>query len=274
VAPINESVASFLNALTSGLQDFLSQAGPEKATVSWSAKEEESTRPGMLWWWSGLSVDPESRFAAGASEQTWEELRRAAESSGDEAQKDRFAALPAVLQGAVRARFGSEAECTDAGPAEEPPGDWTSVVVRVSLGKRPCPPLEFRLNPQLVTALGGNNELSQATTSLANPGSGVGGNPFDRLLHVEVPVSVSLGRTQMRMKDLLALSHGSIVELDQELSDEVEIRVSNCLIARGEVVAVDGNYGVRILKMVSSGSGPIPEHAASQRGGAVTMESN
>ena len=44
-----------------------------------------------------------------------------------------------------------------------------------------------------------------------------------------------------------------MVELDQHVGDEVEIRVNNCLIARGEVVGVDGNYGVRILRMAGEG---------------------
>ena len=74
-------------------------------------------------------------------------------------------------------------------------------------------------------------------------------NSMDILMQVEVPVSVSLGRTRMRMKDLLGLTQGSVVELDQYVGDEVEIRVNNCLIARGEVVSVEGNYGVRISRM-------------------------
>jgi flagellar motor switch protein FliN/FliY len=73
----------------------------------------------------------------------------------------------------------------------------------------------------------------------------------DRLLQIEVPVSVSLGGVQMRMKDVLALNSGSIVELEQDLGDRVEVRVNNCVIARGEMVAVEGNYGVRILEMVN-----------------------
>ena len=79
-------------------------------------------------------------------------------------------------------------------------------------------------------------------------------NSMDILMQVEVPVSVSLGRTRMRMKDLLALSNGSVVELDQHVGEEVEIRVNNCLIALGEVVAVDGNYGVRISRMAGEPS--------------------
>lgn len=96
-------------------------------------------------------------------------------------------------------------------------------------------------------------------------------NSMDLLMQVEVPLTVSLGRTKMRMKDLLGLSHGSIVELDQQIGDEVEIRVNNCLIAQGEVVGVDGNYGVRILRLAkgnglngSRGINSLPEGSESR----------
>jgi flagellar motor switch protein FliN/FliY len=83
-------------------------------------------------------------------------------------------------------------------------------------------------------------------------------NPMDVLMQVEVPVSVSLGRTKMRMKDLLGLTHGSVVELDEYVGDEVEILVNKRVLAHGEVVAVDGCYGVRITRM----RGSIPPSAA------------
>ena len=51
-------------------------------------------------------------------------------------------------------------------------------------------------------------------------------NSMDILMQVEVPISVSLGRTRMRMKDLANLTSGSVVELDQQVGDEVEIRVN------------------------------------------------
>jgi flagellar motor switch protein FliN/FliY len=76
-------------------------------------------------------------------------------------------------------------------------------------------------------------------------------NSIGMLMQVEVPIRVSLGRTRIRMKDLLALSHGSVVELDQQVGDEVEIRVNNCVLAVGEVVNVEGNYGVRISRMAA-----------------------
>jgi flagellar motor switch protein FliN/FliY len=74
---------------------------------------------------------------------------------------------------------------------------------------------------------------------------------MDLLLEVELPVNVSFGRSQMRLKDLVKLSTGSIVELNRSVSEPVEVIVNNCVIARGEVVVVEGNYGVRIRQIVS-----------------------
>ncbi len=231
MAEIHESVASFLNALTSGLEELLS------ATVSWTPRAGESSRPDLLWWSCGLSVDSDCRFLAGAPAETWDEMAPG--------QEDHFAPFAQVMQQSAQARFGSEVSCTDAGPSDEPSAGWTAVTVSISFGTRACPPLDIVLNPELEAALGSG----QPAKALDHPSPNL--SSVDMLMHVEIPVSVLLGRTQMRMKDLLGLTHGSIVELDQELSDEVEIRVSNCTIARGEVVAVDGNYGVRILKMIS-----------------------
>jgi flagellar motor switch protein FliN/FliY len=74
---------------------------------------------------------------------------------------------------------------------------------------------------------------------------------FDLLLDVEMPVSVSFGRAQIRIQDVLKLLTGSIIELDRSVSEPVEVIVNNCVIARGVVVVADGNYGVRIDEVVS-----------------------
>ena len=74
---------------------------------------------------------------------------------------------------------------------------------------------------------------------------------LDLLMEVELPVSVSFGRADLPLRDVLKLNSGSIVELNRTISDPVEIIVNNCVIARGEVVVVEGNYGVRIQQVVS-----------------------
>jgi flagellar motor switch protein FliN/FliY len=74
---------------------------------------------------------------------------------------------------------------------------------------------------------------------------------MDLLLDVELPVSISFGRIQLPMKDVLKLTTGSIVELDRDVGEPVEVLVNRSLIARGEVVVIEGNYGVRIQQIAS-----------------------
>ncbi len=71
------------------------------------------------------------------------------------------------------------------------------------------------------------------------------------LYDVELPVSVSFGRARLPVKEVLRLTSGSIVELNRGIAEPVEVIVNNCVIARGEVVVVEGNYGVRILEIIS-----------------------
>jgi flagellar motor switch protein FliN/FliY len=74
---------------------------------------------------------------------------------------------------------------------------------------------------------------------------------LDLLLEVELPITVLIGSTQMPLRDVLNLTTGSIVELDRLITDPVDLYVNRRLIARGEVVVIEGNYGVRILEVVS-----------------------
>ena len=74
---------------------------------------------------------------------------------------------------------------------------------------------------------------------------------FDLLLDVELPVSVSFGRAHVPLKDVLKLTTGSIVELSRAIVEPVDVIVNNCVIAKGEVVVVEGNFGVRIQHVIS-----------------------
>jgi len=74
---------------------------------------------------------------------------------------------------------------------------------------------------------------------------------LERLLDVEMPVSVSIGRAHMPLKDVIKLTTGSVVELNRNVSELVDIVVNNCVVARGDVVVVEGNFGVRIREVLS-----------------------
>lgn len=76
-------------------------------------------------------------------------------------------------------------------------------------------------------------------------------NNIDLLLDVEMPVSIELGRTDMPISEILTLGPGSIVELDKLAGEPVDLLVNDKVIAKGEVVVVDENFGVRITMLMS-----------------------
>jgi flagellar motor switch protein FliN len=74
---------------------------------------------------------------------------------------------------------------------------------------------------------------------------------LDMLMDIPLQVTVELGRTKRSVKEILELSSGSIIELDKLAGEPVDILVNNRLIAKGEVVVIDENFGVRVTDIVS-----------------------
>jgi len=86
-------------------------------------------------------------------------------------------------------------------------------------------------------------------------GAGVKGDGqrnLDLLLDVEITVAVEVGRTQISLEEVLSLVPGSVVALDKKAEEPVDLRVNGKLVARGEVVLVDDNYGLRITQIVDA----------------------
>jgi len=76
-------------------------------------------------------------------------------------------------------------------------------------------------------------------------------NGVDLLLDVQLNVAVELGRAQLYVRDILGLGPGAVVELDKHSGEPVEVVVNGKLLARGEVILIDENFGVRITEIVS-----------------------
>ncbi len=72
---------------------------------------------------------------------------------------------------------------------------------------------------------------------------------FELLLDVPLQVSVQLGRTRMRIQDLLELGQGSVVDLDRLAGEPVDIMVNGHPIALGEIVVVNERYAVRVVSV-------------------------
>jgi flagellar motor switch protein FliN/FliY len=74
---------------------------------------------------------------------------------------------------------------------------------------------------------------------------------FNLILDIPLKVTVVLGRTKRSIKDVLSLTPGSILDLASLVDEPVEVLINNTLVAKGEVVVVDENFGVRITNIIS-----------------------
>ena len=88
--------------------------------------------------------------------------------------------------------------------------------------------------------------------ALAPGASGTGSGNMDLLKDISLHVTVELGRATMPIGQILELLNGSIVELNKQAGEAVELYVQGKLIERGEVVIIDENFGVRITSIVSA----------------------
>ena len=75
---------------------------------------------------------------------------------------------------------------------------------------------------------------------------------LDIVLDVRVKVTVQLGSVMLPMRDVLELTAGSVVQLNQHASDPVGLFVNDKLVAYGEVVVVEDNFGIKITELVGS----------------------
>jgi flagellar motor switch protein FliN/FliY len=72
---------------------------------------------------------------------------------------------------------------------------------------------------------------------------------LDLVMDVELNVSLRFGQRQLPLREVLELSSGSVIELDRQVDDPVELLLDGKVIARGEAVIVDGNYGLRVTEI-------------------------
>ncbi len=73
---------------------------------------------------------------------------------------------------------------------------------------------------------------------------------FERVIDVPLGVTLRFGQRQLSVRELLELNMGSLLELDRQVDEPVDLMLGDRLIARGEVVIVDGNYGMRVTEVI------------------------
>jgi flagellar motor switch protein FliN/FliY len=231
-----------------------------------SAAEMDPHQTELIWWEQPFSSGADAIAWIGAGAKSWQEIgNRVLKSAGvDDGDQEtiRSAYLEIVNQalsvvaGAISKRARRETSCLE-GRAVPPQasGDSKAYSLEVTFGELTLP---------LLAVFGKAVEnLPETPQETSEPKATPPSPPqlssdraqklqdIDLLLDVELPVSVSFGRAQLALKDVIKLTTGSIIELNRSVSEPVEVIVNNCVIARGEVVVVEGNFGVRIRQVIS-----------------------
>jgi flagellar motor switch protein FliN/FliY len=81
--------------------------------------------------------------------------------------------------------------------------------------------------------------------------NGTGQLNLDLIMDVRLTLTLEVGRTRMSVRNLLALTQGSVVELDKLAGEPLDVLVNGTLVAHGEVVVVNDKFGIRLLDVVS-----------------------
>ena len=265
--------------MTSRVHDLLEKFAATLAQVFESMADE---RPGVvcdppgqppegeeiLWWEQPLQFAPEMKIWTGAPRSAWGyagtiTLKAAGLDSVEEneARNTWLEILGQALSVLARAIGGAlDREVTCEGGVELAPEtgvkEW--VPIRMMFRDRSLPPIYISFSPQLSEVISTPPAVvtPQQTVEDEDPGTSSRSLPahsrtMSLLLDVDLPVSISFGKTQLAMRDVIKLTTGSIVELNRGVNEPVEVLVNGSLVARGEVVVVEGNYGVRILEIAS-----------------------
>jgi len=277
---LGASVAWLLNQWTNTFTSVLTSMTEEHPVMNWVPDGLGELSGDALVVEQSFKSFPEAMLWIGLPETVHQELGRlvlsAAGVDASDAEENRATTLEIVEQSvgglvsALNVRLSRDIRREPSKQLTAFPGELTPIRAVITIGEKTLAPVWIVFNPLLVSwleaasARSPTERVSQVNRELPEPVTPA--RDFDLLLDVALPVSVSFGKTELAVKDVLKLTTGSIVELNRAVSEPVDVIVNNCVIARGEVVVVEGNYGVRILNLVS-------RKERLRTGGAAVVES-
>ncbi len=240
----------------------------QKPSVTWEVTSREPVDPatewpeGFFWWQQPLQTDSSYTVWVGAPAASISGLTsRTAEISGDPKQSY-IDLLNQSFEGAVHVLSWGRSQpivCGEGTGQDHPPSLRLRIAkLKIGIRGRDLDPLLIGVDPEFDRMLD-TSILPSRQTGEPDPGSVAPADEedeelkpfFDRLVELELPVSIVLGRSVVPLRDVLKFTPGSLIELDRHVGEPAEIVVSNSVVARGEVVSVKGNYGIRVLEVIS-----------------------
>lgn len=94
--------------------------------------------------------------------------------------------------------------------------------------------------------------MSEAQATIEATATELAARNYRMLAEIPLRVSVEVGSTAMKLSALMDLAEGSVVELDRQAHELLDIMVNGTLVAKGEVVTINGRFGIRVVDVVST----------------------
>jgi flagellar motor switch protein FliN/FliY len=251
----SRSIQSFLDAFSRSLSDVLSQA----LAMTWSASRSEQMPSADTVCTRFIAASPRrgdvSLFMPRTDAVAVAELFLGnSDVSGAEWTADRKEAFEELarqivghLQTAIKSEFGEVSLKFVPDDVQDPKSERFTYEA-VCEGKSPLL-FQLALTPDLIETLIGSRDNLELAENMKKP------EPSERnlelLMDVELAATLRFGQKRLLLREILELSSGAVVELDRQVHEPVELLVDDRTIARGELVVVDGNYGLRVSEVVT-----------------------
>ena len=192
-----------------------------------------------------MADEQDLQTPAESESQPAEQESVAQEATPEEAAPDAANPNEAAAESDVAEAGGEESPVADG--AEQPEGDADAdMMARLE----DLPSEESQANVDDINF--SEAEVSKAEfQQLSEPAGEAEGRNIDLLMDVNLPISIELGRTKMSISDILALGPGSVVELNKLAGEPVDLLVNQKVVAKGEVVVIDENFGVRVTQLMT-----------------------
>ncbi|MGA2715267.1 MAG: FliM/FliN family flagellar motor switch protein [Bryobacteraceae bacterium] len=230
---------------------------------------DQPSGDGSFWWAQELSLIPGHSIWVGAPESSWREIGAGALQAigietpepGDirDTYREILAQSLSGLAAGLTVRCHKEVTCQAGEPLAGPPDTGTRGFISLRRADDLPVPLCFvvrlellqKLDREILAQMGSDQAGGKETgrREHAEPAAVT----IEPLLDLEMPVSVSLGIGRLNLEDAFKLTRGSLIPLSRRNDNLVEFRVNGRVVAFGEIVAVGGQYGIRVQDLISRG---------------------
>ena len=220
-----------------------------------SKKLGPSETEDLLWWKQEFSGPAKFTTRIGARKSTWVALGGGDETDAQSTYLEMLGQAQSGTAHVISGALGSPVQC-EPGQVEAAP-DLTGLLyglVGIHLPSGELPSLVFAIDPAIEEILKDEEEEPAPALQAPSPADLITGAQqpmLSRLMELELPLSIALGRANIPIREVLKVTSGSVIELDRKVGESVELLVHGTVVARGEVVSVKGNYGVRINEIIS-----------------------